>query len=129
MSKLTFQIFCCCPLSLSRKEGTGREWKNKTMDTGQEQGRVGATPTREQVNFATTTKDSVRRVDMNVQPRSADMPPTMQYCAFRYIRVLLDAYLKKKSNPTHFAMRLKKECPSVYKSWFSYLFIYFPRRE
>lgn len=59
-------------------------------------------------------------VDLNVRPRSADMPPTMQERAFRYTRALLDAYPEKKPSPTQLAMCLKKVCTSVYKSGFSF---------
>ncbi|KAG6720966.1 hypothetical protein I3842_03G088900 [Carya illinoinensis] len=53
-------------------------------------------------------------VDLNVRPRSADMPPTMQERAFRYTRALLDAYPEKKPSPTQLAMCLKKEFDATY---------------
>ncbi|XP_024016951.1 dynein light chain, cytoplasmic-like [Morus notabilis] len=55
-------------------------------------------------------------VDLNVRLRSADMPAVMQVRAFRCTRSLLNANPeeKKKPNPTHLAMSLKKEFDALY---------------
>lgn len=48
-------------------------------------------------------------VDLNIRPRSADMPAVMQERVLRYTRTLLDSIpADKKPNPTHLAMSLKK---------------------
>ncbi|XP_043696909.1 dynein light chain-like [Telopea speciosissima] len=66
------------------------------------------TPWPPEVKLAATA------VELNVRPRSADMPADMQERAFRYSRALVDAAPDKRPNLTHLALSLKKEFDASY---------------
>ncbi|KAJ4950576.1 hypothetical protein NE237_027408 [Protea cynaroides] len=110
-----FQTFLLLtPLSLKRKMAgengkVSRKKQGEGMVVYQSNRTLAArAPWPPEVKLAATA------VELNVRPRSADMPADMQERAYRYSRALVDAATDKRPNLTHVALSLKKEFDASY---------------